>query len=219
MSANYSLHTNHSDQPGNFPSQPHNQANGAVIDYTISQDFAAGYLAEQAENLQHFLRNDDNLLLRSSTDFWPSRFQTTTGNIALQDYQRQLMLLEQQNKKALLMARNEQDNLESKQEQSSRHVEQSRISRKRQRTSIEEEHSRKSDACTIQRKTKQHFTRSSDRSTKVPLPNIVSSKEKRAGDELSDSGASSQRSVNDTYSTTARNRESSKVGAEELSAI
>lgn len=33
------------------------------------------------------------------------------GNHALQDYQMQLMLLEQQNKKRLLMARQEQDNL------------------------------------------------------------------------------------------------------------
>lgn len=34
-----------------------------------------------------------------------------TGNHALQDYQMQLMLLEQQNKKRLLMARQEQDTL------------------------------------------------------------------------------------------------------------
>ena len=33
------------------------------------------------------------------------------GNHALQDYQMQLMLLEQQNKKRLLMARQEQDNI------------------------------------------------------------------------------------------------------------
>ncbi|KAL9094025.1 MAG: hypothetical protein Q9165_003695 [Trypethelium subeluteriae] len=37
----------------------------------------------------------------------------TTGNHALQDYQMQLMLLEQQNKKRLLMARQEQDNSQS----------------------------------------------------------------------------------------------------------
>lgn len=36
---------------------------------------------------------------------------TGTGNHALQDYQMQLMLLEQQNKKRLMMARAEQDNI------------------------------------------------------------------------------------------------------------
>src|SRR5271169_5367804 len=35
----------------------------------------------------------------------------TGGNHALQDYQMQLMLLEQQNKKRLMMARQEQDNI------------------------------------------------------------------------------------------------------------
>lgn len=41
----------------------------------------------------------------------PPGQQPATGNHALQDYQMQLMLLEQQNKKRLLMARQEQDNI------------------------------------------------------------------------------------------------------------
>ena len=41
----------------------------------------------------------------------PGPQQNGAGNHALQDYQMQLMLLEQQNKKRLLMARQEQDNL------------------------------------------------------------------------------------------------------------
>ncbi|KAH8723163.1 hypothetical protein GQ44DRAFT_774218 [Phaeosphaeriaceae sp. PMI808] len=47
----------------------------------------------------------------------PGPGQPQQGNHALQDYQMQLMLLEQQNKKRLLMARQEQDNISGPQHQ------------------------------------------------------------------------------------------------------
>lgn len=47
---------------------------------------------------------------RQQTARMPSLSSSTSGNHALQDYQLQLMLLEQQNKKRLMMARQEQDN-------------------------------------------------------------------------------------------------------------
>ena len=78
------------------------QVDQTATNYTISQDFAAGLIAEQEKNLQGFLGNEQ-------AD--PSAAQLATGprgNYALQDYQMQLMLLEQQNKKRLLLAREEQ---------------------------------------------------------------------------------------------------------------
>ncbi len=73
------------------------QAVQTAVAYTISQDFAAGYIVEQEKNLQGFLED-------GRADQAAGR-----GNHALQYYQMQLMLLEQQNKKRLLMARQDQD--------------------------------------------------------------------------------------------------------------
>ncbi|MCJ1394413.1 hypothetical protein MMC18_007291 [Xylographa bjoerkii] len=101
--------------------------NRVVVEYTISQDLAAGHSAEQEKNLQHFLKSDDSSLLGSSSNRLGS-------NHAWQDYQMQLMLLEQQHKKRLFLARTEQDNLVTMQDQSSRHTEQLNVSRKRLRT-------------------------------------------------------------------------------------
>ncbi|CAD6593389.1 MAG: hypothetical protein ASARMPREDX12_007125 [Alectoria sarmentosa] len=84
------------------------QAVQTAVDYTISQDFAAGYIAEQEKNLQGFLENGQVRL--GATNF--------KSKAAREDYQMQLLLLEQQNKKRLLMARHEQDTeQEQKQEQ------------------------------------------------------------------------------------------------------
>ena len=77
------------------------QVDQTAINYTISQDFAAGLIAEQEKNLQGFLGNGQADLFAA---------QVATGlrrSHALQDYQMRLMFLEQQNKKRLLLAREE----------------------------------------------------------------------------------------------------------------
>ena len=77
------------------------QVDQTAINYTISQDFAAGVIAEQEKSLQGFLAN-------GQADSSAAQVATIPrGNHALQDYQMQLMLLEQQNKKRLLLAREE----------------------------------------------------------------------------------------------------------------
>lgn len=75
------------------------KADQTAIDYTISRDFAAGLIAEQEKSLQGFLGDGqaDPVAAQGAT--------IAAGNHALQDYQMQLMLLEQQNKKRLLLAR------------------------------------------------------------------------------------------------------------------
>ena len=104
-----------------------------LVNYTISQDFAAGKSVEQIKNLQNFLETPDNSLL------WPtsnhlSRSQTVKGgNQALHDYKVYLMQLEQQNKKRLLMARQEKEHMGIVDNQTSRHAEQVEISNKRRR--------------------------------------------------------------------------------------
>ena len=98
------------------------EAAKAAIEYTISQDFAAGHTAEQARRLRGFHGDDDSNLVQLS--------QTTIGNYALQDYQMQLMLLEQQNKKRLLMARQAQEEDEGLAQSGAEHLQ---LSRKRQK--------------------------------------------------------------------------------------
>ena len=77
------------------------QVDQNAVNYTISQDFAAGLIAEQEKNLQGFLGNGQADPLAAQVATGPR------GNHALQVYQMQLMLLEQQNKKRLLLAREE----------------------------------------------------------------------------------------------------------------
>ena len=94
----------------------------AAIDYTISQDFAAGHSAEQGRRLQGFHGEGNSNESSSRPPFDPSLTRRlshlTPGSEALKDYQMQLMLLEQQNKKRLLMARQEQaESEESAQQQ------------------------------------------------------------------------------------------------------
>ena len=94
----------------------------AAIEYTISQDLAAGHTAEQARRLRGFHGDDTSNLIQLS--------QTTAGNHQLQDYQMQLMLLEQQNKKRLMMARQEQAEDEELAQSGAEHLQ---LSRKRQK--------------------------------------------------------------------------------------
>ena len=77
------------------------QADQTAINYTISQDFAAGCIAEQEKNLQGFLGNEQ------ADPFAAQVAAGSRANRALQDYQTQLMLLEQQDKKRLLLAQEE----------------------------------------------------------------------------------------------------------------
>ena len=77
------------------------QVDQTAINYTISQDFAAGFITEQEKSLQGFLGNGQ------ADPFTAQVVPGPRGNHALQDYQMQLMLLEQQNKKRLLLAREE----------------------------------------------------------------------------------------------------------------
>jgi hypothetical protein len=87
------------------------------IEATISEDTADGQTAKLDASLK-FLSDDEIQLLIPSDELdddeihiIESKFNGLGGgsNHALQDYQMQLMLLEQQNKKRLLMARQEQD--------------------------------------------------------------------------------------------------------------
>ena len=101
----------------------------AAIDYTISQDFAAGHTAEQGRRLQGF--HGEGL---ASDPAYPSRgSHLTPGTGPLRDYQMQLMLLEQQNKKRLLMARDEAGYESESEELAQRRAEQLESSGKRRR--------------------------------------------------------------------------------------
>lgn len=98
----------------------HNEEN---IEATISEDLADGQVSKLDACLNLLGEDDPHLCLPSDvldedelhfieTEFAPQNITTGTngGGHALQEYQMQLMLLEQQNKKRLLMARQEQDN-------------------------------------------------------------------------------------------------------------
>ena len=98
----------------------------AAIDYTISQDYAAGYSAEQGRRLQGFHGEGNS---NESTSEPPSD-PASSSQPPLQDYQMQLMLLEEQNKKRSLMARQEQAVTE---ELAQPRAEQLDLSRKRRR--------------------------------------------------------------------------------------
>jgi hypothetical protein len=64
----------------------------------------------QSMNIESLYNNPQHMAaLRQQPNLQPGNGQG--GNHALQDYQMQLMLLEQQNKKRLMMARQEQDNI------------------------------------------------------------------------------------------------------------
>lgn len=72
------------------------------VDYTISEDHSAGHAAHVESGLR--------MLAADPMGAFPPGFNAgVMSNESLQDYQMQLMLLEQQNKKRLLMAREEQD--------------------------------------------------------------------------------------------------------------
>ena len=76
---------------------------------TISEDLADGHSADLDASLK-LLGEDDLKLLLPNNDYEDDEIHITdvAGNNALQDYQMQLMLLEQQNKKRLLLARQKQ---------------------------------------------------------------------------------------------------------------
>jgi hypothetical protein len=84
---------------------------GEGLDPTISEDLAAGKAAQQERNLQALYKSGEGLSLRS--DDWKGpdegceQNKFSGGNHALQDYQIQLMLLEQQSKKRMMMAHGE----------------------------------------------------------------------------------------------------------------
>ncbi|KAK3370367.1 hypothetical protein B0H63DRAFT_315194 [Podospora didyma] len=73
------------------------------VQYTISQDQGAGNSAQAESNYALLIRKDFDLASLAAGENEPRRTNTSTH--ALQDYQMQLMLLEQQNKKRLMMAR------------------------------------------------------------------------------------------------------------------
>ena len=86
---------------------PANPAN--PVEYTISQDRGAGNTA-QVEAGYALLAGKD-FGLANVQQQQQQQQNTPSHSHALQDYQMQLMLLEQQNKKRLLMARQEQDSM------------------------------------------------------------------------------------------------------------
>ena len=83
-----------------------------AVECTISEDLAGGRTAQQDQNLKALHADKDQLVLRThaiSDD--AARGVEESRNHALQDYQMQLMLLEEQNKQRLMMARQEQDEM------------------------------------------------------------------------------------------------------------
>lgn len=92
------------------------QRNSDDVEITISEDLADGQNTKLDASLK-LLGEDDQKLLLPSDELEEDEIhiiETTIdapqgGNHALQDYQMQLMLLEQQNKKRLLMARQEKN--------------------------------------------------------------------------------------------------------------
>ncbi|KAK4182061.1 hypothetical protein QBC35DRAFT_396715 [Podospora australis] len=79
------------------------QRNVDSVEYTISQDRGAGDSAQTESDYNLLIARDDGLV------HGPSSASGTGSNHALQDYQMQLMLLEQLNTKRLLAARQLQD--------------------------------------------------------------------------------------------------------------
>jgi hypothetical protein len=91
-----------------------------IINSTISHDGSEGRTAEEDIRLADFGKRF--IIEPESSESSPSKPRSPSppprplgtsqeGNRALQDYQMQLMLLEQQNKKRLMMARQEHDNI------------------------------------------------------------------------------------------------------------
>ena len=105
------------------------EAVNAAIDCTISQDFAAGHSAEQGRRLRGFYGEgkSDESTSGPPVELSSQFSQETRGIPSLQDYQTQLMLLEQQNQKRLSMARQEQE------ESAQSRAEHSELSRTRQK--------------------------------------------------------------------------------------
>lgn len=120
----------------NIPNQrvPKLQADQTAIDYTVSRDFAAGVMAEQEKNLQGFLDNGEVELPAAEKGAGAAK------NHALQDYQMQLMLVEQQSKKSRLMA--QKGNSPSQ----SQHM---ATTRKRSRVDTQAEQSRKKGTISV----------------------------------------------------------------------
>lgn len=125
------------------------QAAQTAVEYTISQDFAAGQIAEQDKNLQGFLDNGQ---------VGPTGPGIHSGNHALQDYQMQLMLLEQQNKKRLLFVRQEEQKLEQQREASTLVSQQMGATRKRSRGDTQAEQAcRNSSSASRTRKSQRKY--------------------------------------------------------------
>src|SRR5690349_3345541 len=92
----------HPPPPGSMPPYPGMRMGWSpAVDYTISEDHSAGHAAHAESGLR--------MLAADPPGAFPPGFDAGVGsNESLQDYQVQLMLLEQQNKKRLMMAREEQ---------------------------------------------------------------------------------------------------------------
>jgi hypothetical protein len=75
-------------------------AQSGAVEYTISEDHGAGHAAHAQSGFAMLAAGEDRLA---------GGVPGGSGAHSLQDYQWQLMLLEQQNKKRLMMARREQD--------------------------------------------------------------------------------------------------------------
>jgi hypothetical protein len=83
-----------------------------AVECTISEDLAGGRTAQQDQNLKALHADKDQLVLRThAIGEDADRGVEGSGNHALQDYQMQLMLLEEQNKQRLLETRQEQDEM------------------------------------------------------------------------------------------------------------
>lgn len=86
----------------------HQQAQKAMVNPNGPQGQGSPMIP-QAPDGQQFYASD--IMVNGGRPGAPAAGQGQTGSHALQDYQMQLMLLEQQNKKRLLMARQEQDSM------------------------------------------------------------------------------------------------------------
>ncbi|KAI1430061.1 hypothetical protein F5Y12DRAFT_709612 [Xylaria sp. FL1777] len=148
------------------------------VEYTISQDRAAGNSAQE--------ESDIKLLTGKKFDVvgLPASLAKSKSNLALQDYQMQLMRLEQQNKK-LMMKRQERDTVLKPSGNPVREFAQAGESRKRKRAKLEEVNSNsehdsddggRNEGQDIEKNpssAEQNQTRSSKSNTRVNSPNTL----------------------------------------------
>ncbi|KAI0403448.1 hypothetical protein F4802DRAFT_599046 [Xylaria palmicola] len=109
--------------------QGRHQVASDQVEYTISQDRAAGNSAQEESDYK----------LLTGKELGLASLPASSSGSALADYQMQLMLLEQQNKKRLFQARQEQDAMSNPSANPFRVLAQAGESRARKRTRCEEE--------------------------------------------------------------------------------